>query len=103
VATLLLAVSAVGFGGDSLLKIVGGLIGASVSAIFLLVIAALNLVIFVSLWRTLRADSEQGVHELDRLDGLLAGRGFLARLLAPVFRMEVLEAGNGFNFEVDLR
>lgn len=87
IATVLLAVSAVSFGGDSLLKSIGGLIGTSVSAVFLLLIAALNLVIFVSLWRTMRAVRDSGVHDAEQLDALLAGRGFLARLLAPMFRM----------------
>src|ERR1700751_2200559 len=38
VATMLLALGVVSFGGDSLLKEIGGLIGTSVSALFLLVI-----------------------------------------------------------------
>ncbi|PJG53365.1 HoxN/HupN/NixA family nickel/cobalt transporter [Bradyrhizobium forestalis] len=87
VATLLLAAGVVSFGGDSLLKSIGGLVGTSVSAIFLLLIAVLNLVIFVVLWRTLRAMRERGVHDAEQLDVLLAGRGLLARLLAPMFRM----------------
>ncbi|WP_186294256.1 HoxN/HupN/NixA family nickel/cobalt transporter [Bradyrhizobium guangdongense] len=87
IATVLLAVGVVSFGGDSLLKSIGGLIGTSVSAIFLLLIAVMNLVIFVNLWHTLRAVRDSGVHDAEQLDALLAGRGFLARLLAPMFRL----------------
>ncbi|MBR0992040.1 HoxN/HupN/NixA family nickel/cobalt transporter [Bradyrhizobium japonicum] len=87
VATLLLALGVVGLGGDSLLKDIGGLIGTSVSAVFLLVIAAINLVIFAGLWRTFRAAREQGVHDAEGLERLLANRGFLARLLGPLFRL----------------
>jgi len=87
VATMLLAVGAVDLGGDRLLKAVGGLIGTSVSAIFLLVIAAFNLAIFVSLWRTLSAVREQGAHQLEKLEALSSRRGFLARPLAPMFRI----------------
>ncbi|MBR1131865.1 HoxN/HupN/NixA family nickel/cobalt transporter [Bradyrhizobium iriomotense] len=87
IATVLLAVSAVSLGGDSLLKSIGRLIGTSVSAIFLLLIAVLNLIIFVSLWRTMRALRDSGVHDAEKIDTLLAGRGFLAHLLAPMFRM----------------
>ncbi|MDE2377454.1 MAG: HoxN/HupN/NixA family nickel/cobalt transporter [Bradyrhizobium sp.] len=87
VATLLVAVGAAAFGGDGLLRTVGGLIGTSVSAVFLLLIAAINLAIFVGLWRTLRAVRASGIHDPERLDALLAGRGILARLLAPAFRM----------------
>lgn len=60
---------------------------ASVSALFLLVIAAINLVIFVGLWRIFRLAREQGVRDSAQLDALLAGRGFLARLLGPMFRL----------------
>jgi len=87
VATMLLAAGTVGLGGDSLLKTIGSLIGTSVSAIFLLVIAAINLVIFVNLWRTMRAVRAHGVYDAAGLDALLANRGFLARMRVPVFRM----------------
>lgn len=86
-ATMLLALGVVSLGGDSLLKDISGLIGTSVSALFLLVIAAINLVIFVGLWRTFRAARKQGIHDAEGLDKLLANRGFLARLLGPMFRL----------------
>ncbi len=87
VATMLLALGVVSFGGDGLLKEIGGLIGTSVSALFLLVIAAINLAIFAGLWRTFRVAREQGVHDAEGLDALLANRGFLERLLGPMFRL----------------
>jgi nickel/cobalt transporter (NiCoT) family protein len=87
IATMLLCLGAMNLGGDSLLRTVGGLIGTSVSALFLLVIAALNLAIFVSLLQTLRAVRSRGYQDAEKLDALLSDRGFLARLLAPMFRM----------------
>ncbi|WP_298881401.1 HoxN/HupN/NixA family nickel/cobalt transporter [uncultured Bradyrhizobium sp.] len=87
VATMLLAVGVVSLGGDSLLKDIGSLIGTSVSALFLLLIAAINLAIFAGLWRTFRAAREQGVHDAAGLEVLLASRGLLARLLGPMFRL----------------
>jgi nickel/cobalt transporter (NiCoT) family protein len=87
VATMLLALGLVSLGGDSLLKDVGGFIGTSVSALFLLVIAAINLVIFAGLWRTFRNARAQGIHDAAQLDALLASRGLLARLLGPMFRL----------------
>lgn len=87
VATMLLALGVVSLGGDSLLKEIGGFIGTSVSALFLLVIAAINLVIFVGLWRTFRAARERGIHDAEGVDALLANRGALARLLGPMFRL----------------
>ncbi|SFP24668.1 high-affinity nickel-transport protein [Bradyrhizobium sp. Ghvi] len=87
IATMLLAFGVVSLGGDSLLKDAGSLIGTSVSALFLLAIAAINLAIFAGLWRTFRAAREQGIHDAAGLDALLAHRGFLARLLGPMFRL----------------
>ncbi len=87
VATMLLALGMVSLGGDSLLKEVGGLIGTSVSALFLLAVAVINLAIFAGLWRTLREVREQGVHDAARLDAQLAARGFMARCLGPMFRL----------------
>jgi high-affinity nickel-transport protein len=87
VATVLLALSAVGLGGDSLLKSIGSLIGTSVSAIFLLLIALMNLVIFAGLWRTLQVVRANGACDAEKLDTMLAGRGILGRLLAPMFRL----------------
>ncbi|WP_439370243.1 HoxN/HupN/NixA family nickel/cobalt transporter [Bradyrhizobium sp. DASA03120] len=87
VATMLLALGVVSLGGDSLLKQIGGLIGTSVSALFLLVIAAINLAIFAGLWRTLREVRERGIHDAAQLEAMLAARGFTARLLRPMFRL----------------
>ena len=87
VATILLALGVVSLGGDSLLGEIGGVIGTSVSALFLLAIAAINLVIFAGLWRTFRAARAQGAHDAEGLERLLANRGVLARLLGPLFRL----------------
>lgn len=87
VATMLLALGVVGLGGDGLLREIGGLIGTSVSALFLLVIAAINLAIFAGLWRRFRIARALGVHDSAQLDALLASRGVLARLLGPMFRL----------------
>ncbi|BAR60971.1 HupN protein [Bradyrhizobium diazoefficiens] len=83
----MITLGVVRFGGESLLKEIGGLIGTSVSALFLLVIAVINLAIFVGLRRTLREVREQGIHHAARLDALLAHRGLLAHLLGPMFRL----------------
>ncbi len=68
-------------------KGVGGVIGTSVSALFLLAIAAANIVVLVGVYRafvrTRRGDplADAGV------DHLLAGRGFFSRLLRPLFTL----------------
>ena len=88
VATILLSVTAIGLLGEhSPVRAIGSLIGTSVSAVFLLLIAILNLVIFIGLWRAFRAIRRPGRQQSENLDAVLAGRGVLTRLLGPMFRM----------------
>jgi nickel/cobalt transporter (NiCoT) family protein len=68
------------------LKLIGGTIGTSVSAAFLLVIALANLAIFRETWRSLRRASAGGALDPAALDRMLAGRGLLIRLFRPLFR-----------------
>jgi len=68
-------------------KELGGIIGTSVSVFFLLTIAIVNLVILFGVWRSLQHVRRGGRIELDHLDALLAGRGFLARLFRGIFRI----------------
>ena len=88
IATIAVAVTAVAlerqFGA---FKSVGGIIGTSVSAIFLLVIGFINLVILVRVWRTFQKVRAGGKLEAEHLDSPLAGRGFLARLFRGAFAM----------------
>ena len=67
------------------LKAVGGLIGTSVSALFLFAIAGANLVVLHSIWRTMRSVRRGGAYVEQDFDLLLNSRGFLARLFRPVF------------------
>jgi high-affinity nickel-transport protein len=66
-------------------KAVGGIIGTSVSAFFLFAIAASNLVILRSVWRTYRHVRNGGRYVDADLDMLLNSRGLLARLYRPLF------------------
>jgi len=68
-------------------KAVGGVIGMSVSAVFLLVIALMNLVILRSIYRAWRHVREGGAYVEEDVDLLLADRGFMARLFRPLFRL----------------
>ena len=68
-------------------KVIGSIIGTGASAFFLLAIAAINLVILRAVWgsfRRARRGEAVADHELDLL---LSGRGFLARIFRPLFRM----------------
>ncbi|HEX3497744.1 MAG TPA: HoxN/HupN/NixA family nickel/cobalt transporter [Stellaceae bacterium] len=68
-------------------KTVGGMIGTGISAAFLLVIALANLAILVGVWRSFRRVSRGGTLDAESLDILLAGRGLLARIFRPLFRV----------------
>jgi high-affinity nickel-transport protein len=68
-------------------KEVGRIIGTSVSASFLLVIAAINFVIFLQVYKTFRAARKGHAINQETLDGFLNSRGLLARLVRPLFRM----------------
>jgi high-affinity nickel-transport protein len=68
-------------------KVIGSVIGTGTSAFFLLAIAAVNLIILRGVWRSFqRAQRGEAVAEHE-LDQLLSGRGFLARIFRPLFRM----------------
>jgi high-affinity nickel-transport protein len=67
------------------LRDVGGIIGTAVSAVFLLVIAAMNLVILGSVYRAFHRVKNGGRLVADDLDVLLSGGGILARVFRPLF------------------
>ena len=64
---------------------VGGLIGTSVSVVFLLAIAVMNLFILVSVYRAFHRVKNGGAYVEEDLDTLLAGGGLLARIFRPLF------------------
>jgi nickel/cobalt transporter (NiCoT) family protein len=69
------------------LQAVGSVIGTGASAFFLLAIAVINLVILRGVWRSFRAARRGEPVAEDELNALLSGRGLLARLFRPLFRM----------------
>ena len=68
-------------------KSVGGVVGTLVSAGFLFLIAAANLVILRSVWRTYRHVRQGGRYVDEDFDILLNNRGVLARLFRPLYRL----------------
>ncbi|MGO9046381.1 MAG: HoxN/HupN/NixA family nickel/cobalt transporter [Xanthobacteraceae bacterium] len=69
------------------LKSVGSIVGTGASAFFLLTIAAINLVILRGVWQSFRRARRGEPVAEHELDLLLSGRGLLARLFRPLFRM----------------
>ena len=66
---------------------VGGTISTLVSTLFLLVIAVMNAMIFISIYQNYRQVRAGGTYREDDLDILLSNRGLLARLFRPMFRL----------------
>lgn len=62
-----------------------GLIGTSVSGLFLLVLGLVNLIAFVTIWKVWR-HARAGRMDEARLEKALESRGVFARLLAPMLR-----------------
>jgi high-affinity nickel-transport protein len=66
---------------------VGGIISTCVSALFLFIIAAINLVVLRSVYRSFRAVRRGETFAEADFNTLLNSRGLLARLFRPMFRL----------------
>ncbi len=87
---VIIAAAAVAFAANSLksfpaFQSYGGIIGTLVSAFFLFVIAAMNIMIFASIYKTYRLVRSGGTYVEEDLDVLLNNRGFLTRIFRPMF------------------
>jgi len=65
----------------------GAVVGTAVSSGFLLAIAVVNLVVLRGVWRTFVRVRSGGAYAEEDLDLLLSGRGLLARIFRPMFRL----------------
>jgi nickel/cobalt transporter (NiCoT) family protein len=66
---------------------IGGVVGTSVSAFFLLAIAAANLVVLGSVYRTFKIVKAGGRYVEEDLDLLLSQRGFFGRIFRRLFQL----------------
>ncbi len=66
---------------------VGGIVGTSVSALFLLLIGLANFLVLRGLWAAFRRARRGERIAEDDLDALLSNSGFLARIFRPMFRI----------------
>lgn len=64
-----------------------GLVGTTVSSLFLLLIAVMNIVIFIGIYKSYRHLRAGGSHQPEDLDLLLNNRGLLSRFFKPLFRL----------------
>jgi nickel/cobalt transporter (NiCoT) family protein len=85
--SVVIAISAAFVSGLPELRAVGGLIGTTVSAAFLLLIGLINLVVLVDIWRAFRRVSRGGTYDEESLEDFLNNRGLLARVFRPMLRL----------------
>jgi high-affinity nickel-transport protein len=85
-ASAAVAVTAAALGRFEALRETGALIATTVSAMFLFTIAASNLAVLLSVWQTMRRGCD-AMPAPPGLDPLFDGRGLLARLFRPIFRL----------------
>jgi high-affinity nickel-transport protein len=85
--SLVIAVSAAFVSDVPTLRSVGGLVGTTVSAAFLLLIGLINLIVLVDIYRMFRKVSRGGSYDEATLEDFLNNRGLLARLFRPMLRV----------------
>lgn len=69
------------------LQNVGGLIGTSVSALFLFIIATINMLVLWEIFRAFRKVKNGGEYNEQTLDEFLNQRGLMGRFFRPLIRM----------------
>jgi high-affinity nickel-transport protein len=69
------------------LETVGGLVGTSISALFLYGIAAINVVVLVEVYRAFRRVRRGLPYDEATVDGMLAQRGLIGRFFRPLMKL----------------
>jgi len=87
IASVTIAFTTSALSGMAVLKQIGGTVATVASAGFLFAIAATNLIILRAVLKTFAHVRAGGTYVEDDIDLLLGGRGLLARLFRPVFRL----------------
>ncbi|MEO7019609.1 MAG: HoxN/HupN/NixA family nickel/cobalt transporter [Ktedonobacteraceae bacterium] len=82
--TGIIAITALAVSNFDTLKYIGGIVGTLVSSIFLLVIAAINIVILLDIYKTFREVKNGGVYDDYSLDESLNKRGLMGRFFRPL-------------------
>jgi high-affinity nickel-transport protein len=69
------------------LQSAGGLIGTSVSAAFLLSVAAINVVVLAGIFRTFQEVRRGGAYRSQSVDAMLDARGLMGRFFRPLLKL----------------
>ena len=64
---------------------IGGLIGTSVSSIFLLIIALINFIIFIDILKIFNSYRKNKIYNRKEAEDLFNSKGFLVRIFRPLF------------------
>ena len=87
IMTVFIALAAVAVQNFDNLKAIGGLIGTTVSSLFLFLIAAINFVILVDIFKTFRLVIQGGEYNDQSLDESLNKRGLMGRFFRPLLKI----------------
>lgn len=87
IAATAIAIAATTLGDFEALGETSGVVATIISASFLFAIAIMNLVILRGVWARFQHVRHGGSYVEEDLDMLLAGRGFLARIFRPLFKL----------------
>lgn len=82
--TVVIAITALGLKDFTGLQTFGGIVGTLVSSIFLLVIAVINIVVLLDIYKTFREVRNGGVYNDYTLNESLNKRGLMARFFRPL-------------------
>jgi high-affinity nickel-transport protein len=85
--TVVIAVTALGLKDFAGLQNFGGVVGTLVSSLFLLVIAAINIIVLLDIYRTFREVKNGGVYNDYTLNESLNKRGLMGRFFRPLLTM----------------
>lgn len=82
--TIIIAITAAALTNFDALKNIGGIVGTLVSSLFLMVIAAINLVILLDIYKTFREVKNGGIYDDVSLNDSLDKRGLMGRFFRPL-------------------
>jgi len=85
--TVFIAITALAVKNFDNLQAVGGLIGTTVSALFLFLIAIINIVILIDIYKTFCEVRDGGEYNDQTLDESLNKRGLMGRFFRPLLRV----------------
>jgi len=85
IVTMVVARTARMLGRFQSFRDLGGTISVCVSTLFLLVIAIMNILVFLSVYKSYRRVRSGGAHVEENLSAMLNGGGVLSRLFRPLF------------------